>query len=46
MTDCGSRTATSRLIPDAETIKKAESDRWALAFARIECHYFTVCFST
>lgn len=32
--------ATSRLFPDPETIRKAENDTWALAFARIECHYF------
>lgn len=25
---------------DPEYIKKAEDPKWALAFARIECHYF------
>ncbi|KAJ3016956.1 hypothetical protein HKX48_003782 [Thoreauomyces humboldtii] len=32
--------ATSKLYVDSETIKKAEEDNWAVAFARIECHYF------
>ncbi|KAJ1534134.1 hypothetical protein HK096_004266, partial [Nowakowskiella sp. JEL0078] len=32
--------ATSRLIVDPVMIEKAESDEWAVAFARIECHYF------
>eukprot|EP00124_Ichthyophonus_hoferi_P005351 Ihof_evm1s754 gene=Ihof_evmTU1s754 len=32
--------ATSRLQVDPEMIKKAEADQWALAFARIENHYF------
>lgn len=32
--------ATSRLIVDPAMIKRAESDDFALAFARIECHYF------
>ncbi|TPX61496.1 prolyl aminopeptidase [Powellomyces hirtus] len=32
--------ATSKLYLDPENIKKAEEDKWAVAFARIECHYF------
>ncbi len=32
--------ATSKLIPDAESIGHYEEDEFALAFARIECHYF------
>jgi len=32
--------ATSQLKVNPENLKKAESDVWALAFARIECHYF------
>ncbi|TPX66877.1 prolyl aminopeptidase [Spizellomyces sp. 'palustris'] len=32
--------ATSKLYIDPEHIKKAEEDKWAVAFARIECHYF------
>ena len=32
--------ATSRLYVDPEMVAKAGSDKWALAFARIECHYF------
>jgi proline iminopeptidase len=32
--------ATSKLIPNMDMIKKAQDDTWALAFARIECHYF------
>jgi proline iminopeptidase len=32
--------ATCRLIPDTETILKAEDIDFAVAFARIECHYF------
>ncbi len=32
--------ATSKLIPDEEYLKKAEDAQFALAFARIECHYF------
>jgi proline iminopeptidase len=32
--------ATSKLIPNDEMISKAAKDEWALAFARIECHYF------
>jgi len=32
--------ATSQLKVNPENLKKAESDDWALAFARIECHYF------
>lgn len=33
-------TATSKLVVDPEYMKKAEDPKWALAFARIECHYF------
>lgn len=33
-------TATSKLVVDPELIKKSEDPKWALAFARIECHYF------
>ncbi|RKF82358.1 putative proline iminopeptidase [Golovinomyces cichoracearum] len=33
-------TATSKLIVDPDYIKKAEDPKWALAFARIECHFF------
>lgn len=33
-------TATSRLIVDPEYIKKSTNPKWALAFARIESHYF------
>jgi proline iminopeptidase len=32
--------ATSRLIVDPVAVKKGEKDEFALAFARIECHYF------
>eukprot|EP00128_Syssomonas_multiformis_P008602 Colp12_sorted_trinity150504_noHs@11764 len=32
--------ATSRLYVDPAMIDKAAKDEWALAFARIECHYF------
>ncbi|KAJ3090700.1 hypothetical protein HK102_002922 [Quaeritorhiza haematococci] len=32
--------ATSKLYVDPAMIAKAENDTWALAFARIECHYF------
>jgi proline iminopeptidase len=32
--------ATSKLIPDADYLKKADDAHFALAFARIECHYF------
>ena len=32
--------ATSRLIPDPEYLEKAEDLDFAVAFARIECHYF------
>eukprot|EP00455_Lapot_gusevi_P023711 TRINITY_DN2460_c0_g1_i1.p1 TRINITY_DN2460_c0_g1~~TRINITY_DN2460_c0_g1_i1.p1 ORF type:complete len:373 (-),score=115.71 TRINITY_DN2460_c0_g1_i1:84-1067(-) len=32
--------ATSRLYMDPSLLDKAEDDRFALAFARIECHYF------
>jgi len=32
--------ATSQLFQNEESIKKAESDDFAYAFARIECHYF------
>ncbi|KAF8861899.1 proline iminopeptidase [Acephala macrosclerotiorum] len=33
-------TATSKLIVDPKYIEKAEDPKWALAFARIECHFF------
>lgn len=32
--------ATSRLLIDKETLEKGEDPHFALAFARIECHYF------
>jgi len=32
--------ATSQLKVNPENLKRAESDDWALAFARIECHFF------
>jgi len=32
--------STSKLIPDADSIGHYEEDEFALAFARIECHYF------
>jgi proline iminopeptidase len=32
--------ATSRLVPDAERIAEAGQEKFAEAFARIECHYF------
>jgi len=32
--------STSRLVPDPELIAHTGEDRFALAFARIECHYF------
>ena len=32
--------STSRLIPDPALIEKTGQDRFAEAFARIECHYF------
>ena len=32
--------STSRLIPDANAIKKTDEAHFAEAFARIECHYF------
>ncbi len=32
--------ATSRLMPDADLVARTGEDRFALAFARIECHYF------
>lgn len=32
--------ATSRLFIDHNLLKRADSDIWALQFARIECHYF------
>ncbi|KAI8815717.1 Alpha/Beta hydrolase protein [Fimicolochytrium jonesii] len=32
--------ATSRLYVDKVNVEKAEKDNFALAFARIECHYF------
>lgn len=31
---------TSRLYVDEDYLKRAETDLWALQFARIECHYF------
>lgn len=36
----GWEAATSRLYPDREKIDEARADRFAEAFARIECHYF------
>ncbi len=33
--------ATSRLFPDPSYLEKAEDLDFAVAFARIECHYFT-----
>jgi proline iminopeptidase len=32
--------ATSRLYVDPETLARGEDDKFAIAFARIECHYF------
>jgi len=32
--------STSRLYVDPETVAKGEEDNFAVAFARIECHYF------
>ena len=32
--------ATSKLIPDSDYLEKANDAHFALAFARIECHYF------
>lgn len=32
--------ATSKLHVDPEMLARVESDEWAVAFARIECHYF------
>jgi proline iminopeptidase len=32
--------ATSRLMVDPVYLQRAEADEWALAFSRIECHYF------
>lgn len=32
--------ATSRLLPDEDYVAKADDDEFALAFARIESHYF------
>lgn len=34
-------TSTSKLLIDADYIAKSDDPKWALAFARIECHYFT-----
>ncbi|PWZ02588.1 putative proline iminopeptidase [Testicularia cyperi] len=34
-------TATCRLYVDHDQLKKGEEDNWALAFARIENHFFT-----
>jgi len=33
-------TCTSMLLVDKEFVKKADDPQWALAFARIECHFF------
>lgn len=33
--------ATSRLIPDSKMIEHSGQEEFAVAFARIECHYFT-----
>jgi proline iminopeptidase len=33
--------ATSKLIPDTQLMEDFEEDEFALAFARIECHYFS-----
>lgn len=33
--------ATSKLIPDTQLMEDFEEDDFALAFARIECHYFS-----
>jgi proline iminopeptidase len=33
--------ATLSLLPDEERVGEMGGDRFALAFARIECHYFT-----
>ncbi len=32
--------STSKLLPDAEMVKEYDADEFAIAFARIECHYF------
>ncbi len=32
--------STSKLLPDLDMIKRFSADRFAEAFARIECHYF------
>ena len=32
--------STSRLVPDAELIKRTGDEAFAEEFARIECHYF------
>lgn len=32
--------STSRLLPDPDLISRTGEDQFALAFARIECHYF------
>jgi len=37
---CTWEMSTSRLIVDPALLAKGEDDRFALAFARIECHYF------
>ena len=31
---------TQSCFPDPAHVAKAENDEWAVAFARIECHYF------
>ena len=32
--------ATSKLVTDPKYLDRADDAKWALAFARIECHYF------
>jgi proline iminopeptidase len=39
-TEVNERMATSRLFVDPKMIQKAAEDDWALAFAKIENHYF------
>ena len=34
--------STSKLLPDADLIARNAGDEFALAFARIECHYFVI----
>lgn len=38
--------ATSRLIVDQDLLKRADSDQWALQFARIESYVFTIAYFT